>query len=174
MTLESALIPIPSEVTMPFAASIGIFNFWVLVTIGSLANLFGSLLAYALGYLGEDKIPKIFKNKEYYHAVELFNKYGEMIVFVSRILPAIRTYISLPAGIAKMDWKKFTLYTFIGCFIWSTILTYLGLILGSNWHQITPYFHILDIIVIIGALSVLAYFGIKSYNRKHDSKRNAS
>lgn len=170
MTVESALVPMPSEVTMPFAGSLGIFNFWVLVIIGTLGNLAGSLLAYALGYLGESYVLKfirsygkyvLIREKEFEHARVLFNRWGEPIVFVSRILPAIRTYISLPAGIAKMDLKKFIVYTTVGSFIWSAFLTYLGVILGSNWHVISQYFHYFDALIIIGAVGVVGYFGIK-------------
>ena len=161
MTLESALIPLPSEVTMPFAGSLvasGVFNFWLLVFVGTLANLTGSLLAYGLGYLGEEKIPKIFRNKEYHHAIALFNKYGEIITFVSRILPAIRTYISLPAGIAKMNLKKFVLYTTLGSLIWSTILTYLGVILGANWHNLSGYFHKFNVAIVILLAAGVGYY----------------
>lgn len=158
MTLESALIPIPSEATMPFAGSTGIFSFWILVAVGTLGNLFGSLLAYTLGYLGESYVVKfirsygkyvLIREKEFEHAKKLFNKWGEPIVFISRILPAIRTYISLPAGIVKMDLKKFVVYTTVGSFIWSIVLTYLGVILGNNWHVLSQYFHWLDILIVV-------------------------
>ncbi len=168
MTLESALIPIPSEVTMPFAGSLvasGVFNFWLLVLVGALANLVGSLLAYGLGYLGEDKIPKIFRNKEYHHAIALFNKYGEIITFVSRILPAIRTYISLPAGIAKMNLKKFIIYTTLGSLIWSTVLTYLGVVLGANWHSLSSYFHKFDLIIIAFVVIAGGYYLFHRFKR---------
>lgn len=170
MTLESALIPVPSEATMPFAGSLvpqGVFSFWILVIVGTLANLTGSLLAYTLGYLGEDAVLNfirkygkfvLIREKEYVHATHLFAKHGEVIVFVSRILPAIRTYISLPAGIARMNLKKFILYTTLGSFIWSIALVYLGLILGNNWRALSPYFHILDFVVVGAAFAAVAIF----------------
>lgn len=151
---------------MAFAGSLisqNIFNFWILVAVGTLGNLTGSLLAYALGYLGEERIPKIFRNKEYHHAVNLFNKYGEIITFVSRILPAIRTYISLPAGIAKMNLKKFVIYTAFGSFLWSAFLTYLGLIMGANWHTLSKYFHYLDFLVIATVFTSLGIFIFKKF-----------
>ncbi len=162
MTIESALIPMPSEVTMPFAGSTGIFNFWVLVAVGTLGNLVGSLLAYGLGYLGESKVRQygkyiFLREKEFEHAQKLFNKYGEIIVFTSRVLPAIRTYISLPAGIAKMDLKKFVVYTTVGSFLWSILLTYLGVILGNNWHILSQYFHYADFFVIGAFFLFLVY-----------------
>lgn len=170
MTLESALIPIPSEVTMPFAGSLvtsGQFNFWVLILIGTSANLTGSLLAFALGFLGEKQAVSfirkygkfvLIREKEYEHAKRLFAKYGEAITLVSRVLPAIRTYISLPAGIAKMDLKKFIFYTALGSFIWSTCLTFFGAKLGENWHSLSGYFHKFDLtIVIVGVTAISAY-----------------
>ena len=166
MTLESALIPLPSEVTMPFAGSLvasGVFNFWLLAVVGTLANLTGSLLAYGLGYLGEGAVHKygrylFLREKEFIHAQNLFNKYGEAITFVSRILPAIRTYISLPAGIARMNLKKFITYTTLGSFIWSLILTYLGVILGSNWSSLSIYFHKFDILIVLLACTGIVYY----------------
>ena len=178
MTLESALIPIPSEATMPFAGSLvhsGVFNFWLLVIIGTLANLTGSLLAYALGYLGEEAVLTfirkygklvLIREKEFHHAMGVFGRHGEWIVFASRVLPAIRTYISLPAGIAKMNLKKFIVYTTAGSFIWSIVLTYLGLILGDNWHVLSQYFHILDFVVVGGILLLVLYFIYKRFRHR--------
>lgn len=170
MTLESALIPIPSEATMTFSgflASTGVLNFWLIVMVGTFANLFGSLLAYGLGNMGERQVLSfirkyghfvLIREREYGHAQKLFNKHGELIVFLSRVLPAIRTYISLPAGIAKMNIQKFVIYTFAGCLLWSIILTYLGFVLGSNWHRVTPFFHFLDVLIILGVLAGIGLF----------------
>lgn len=151
---------------MPFAGSLvaqGTFNFWLLALIGALANLTGSLLAYGLGYLGEGAVKKygryiFLREAEFEHAQKLFNKYGEAITFVSRILPAIRTYISLPAGIAKMNLKKFILYTTLGSLIWTTALTYLGVILGANWHTLSSYFRKFDLVIVaLVVIGVLYY-----------------
>ncbi|MCL4390308.1 DedA family protein, partial [Patescibacteria group bacterium] len=148
----------------------GQFNFWILVLIGALGNLAGSVLAYLLGYMGEETVLRFIRTKgkyffirerEFVHATTLFAKYGEVIVFVSRLLPAIRTYISLPAGVARMDKKKFIGYTFVGSLLWSIVLTYLGVLLGANWHQITPYFHYFDLIVIAAAFLLFLYFSHK-------------
>lgn len=175
MTIESALVPMPSEVTMPFAGSLvssGVFSFWLLVFIGAMANLTGSLLAYALGYLGEAQVVKFIRNygkyvlireKEFHHAQEVFNKHGELLVFGGRMLPAVRTYISLPAGIARMNFGKFVVYTFVGSFLWSVVLAYLGVMLGNNWRQVTPYFHFLDIIVVVGVLGGVGVLGYQKF-----------
>jgi len=181
MTLESALIPIPSEVTMPFAGSLvslGIFNFWVLIIVGALANLTGSLLAYGLGYLGEEKVLwfirkygkyVLIREKEFHHATALFDKHGEAIAFISRMLPAIRTYISLPAGIARMNLKKFVVYTAAGSLIWSALLAYLGVVLGQNWHILSTYFRQFDIIIV-----GLVLLGAIIYVYKHLKTRRTS
>ena len=167
MTLESALIPIPSEVTMPFSGflvSRGQFLFWIVVLVGAFGNLFGSLLAYYLGSYGEETVRHIIRKygklvllseKEYNHAESWFRKYGEMIVFASRLLPVIRTFISLPAGIARMNIKKFVIYTFIGSFLWSAFPAYIGFVLGENWARIEPYFRKFDYLIIAVILVIL-------------------
>jgi len=146
MTLESALVPIPSEVTMVFAGflcGIGVLNIWIAILIGAIGNVIGSLLAFWLGErMGEEWIRVAIKKwgkylliheKDFDKSLRWFEKYGQGITFGSRLLPIVRTFISLPAGIAKMDIKLFTLLTFIGSFIWSGVLAYLGLTLGQNW-----------------------------------------
>lgn len=175
MALESALIPIPSEVTMPFSgflASQGSLNIWVVITVGALANLAGSIAAYYLGYfLEETVLLSLIRNygkfvllneKEYHRAAAWFDKYGDKIVFISRLLPAVRTVISLPAGMFEMNFKKFVIYTTLGCFIWSAILTYIGFVMGENWKLLEGYFRKFDIlIVVLFAITVLWYIDHK-------------
>lgn len=130
MALESALIPIPSEITMPFAgflANKGSLSFPLVVLVGALGNLVGSLLAFALGYFLEENVTVSLIDKygkfillskhEYLKAIHWFQKYGNGITFFSRLLPAVRTFISLPAGLAEMNIWKFSIYTFLGSFI---------------------------------------------------------
>lgn len=161
MTLESALIPIPSEVTMTFAgflAGIGILNIWLAVLIGALGNLIGSLLAFWLGRaMGEEWIRVAIKKwgkwilvheKDFDTSLRWFKKYGQGITFTSRLLPIVRTFISLPAGIADMNVVKFGTFTFIGSFLWSGVLAYLGLKLGQNWQMIDPYFRKFQFIIV--------------------------
>ncbi len=179
MLIESALIPMPSEVTMPFSGFLvgsGKFNLWFIVLVGTAGNLVGSLLAYILGYYGEDLFVRKFIRKygkyvfisehEYDRSEKWFRKYGEMIVFVSRLLPAIRTYISLPAGIAKMNILKFAVYTTIGSFLWSLILTYIGVVLGSKWQTIGSFFHTFDAIIAVGGL-LLIFWCIRRKIKHH-------
>lgn len=175
MALESALIPIPSEVTMPFSGFLvqqGKLSFWGVVTVGAIANLIGSLLAYALGYyLEESVILKLIKSygkfillseEEYLKALRWFRKYGQSVTFFSRLLPAVRTFISLPAGLAEMNIWKFSFYTFVGSFMWSSVLTYVGYSFGANWELIKPYFDRFHIIIIaIFILFILWYLNRK-------------
>lgn len=186
MLLESALIPIPSEVTMPFSGSLvatGLFNFWVVIIAGTIGNLIGSLLAYWLGYWGEESIVRtlirkygkyILISEDEYDRSELwFRRHGEIIVFVTRILPVFRTFISLPAGVSKMNLTRFIIYTVVGCFIWSYILTKIGVILGNNWDSIGGYFHKFDAIIIIGGLLFIVWYirrKVKHLKKNRDSE----
>ena len=171
MTLESALIPIPSEVTMTFAgflSGVGILNIWVVTFIGAFGNLVGSLLAFWLGRkMGEGWIRVAIRRwgkwlliheKDFDKALSWFNKYGQGVTFGSRLLPIVRTFISLPAGIADMDIKLFSLLTFIGSFIWSGILAFAGLKLGQNWSAVEPFFRKFQYLIVgAGVLLVAIY-----------------
>ena len=171
MTLESALVPIPSDITMPFSgflASTGRLSLLLVIIVGTIANLFGSYIAYFIGYYIEKaiilkairKYGKFFliSENEYQKASIWFTQYGDKIIFLSRLLPGIRTVISLPAGVFKMDIKKFTIYTVLGCLVWSTLLTYIGYILGENWANLEPYFRKFEIVIIIALVIALAWY----------------
>ena len=175
MTLESALIPIPSEITMPFAgflAAQGSLSFTLVVFAGAIGNLMGSLIAYYIGYFLEENV--ILKNVKKYgkfvliseHDLEKankwFGKYGDRIVFLSRLLPAVRTFISLPAGIFEMNIWKFSIYTFIGSLIWSLFLTYIGFYFQSRWNVLEQYFRKFDFLILgIIVILVLLYLNHK-------------
>src|SRR3990167_10391995 len=175
MALESALIPIPSEITMPFSGflvSEGKLSFVLVVLTGTFANLVGSLAAYYLGYILEETVllnlirrygKFILLSEHEFHRAEMwFRKYGDKIIFISRLLPGIRTVISLPAGMFEMEIKKFTIYTTIGCFIWSTFLTYVGYILGENWISLEKYFRKFEIVIVLFLI-----IGAAIYLEKH-------
>ena len=91
-------------------------------------------------------------------ADQWFNRYGEATVFFTRLMPIIRTFISLPAGISGMNFKRFVIYTFLGSLPWSLLLVYVGLKLGQNWAAIKPWFHRLDIVIVLGIIAVIFYF----------------
>ena len=180
MTLESACIPIPSEIIMTFSGYVvwqGNTNMTLLgiTLVGAIANLFGSLIAYYVGLIGGrpvlEKYGKyiLITHSNLERADKWFEKYGYEAVFISRMLPGIRTFISLPAGIAHMDIKKFIIYTFIGSLPWTFALGYIGVLLGPHWDLIESYFHILDIVVIIGIIGFIAYV---IYKYKYKPNKN--
>lgn len=171
MTLESALIPIPSEVTMPFAgflANMGKLSLPLIILAGALGNLVGSLIAYAVGYyLEEHVILSLIKKygkfllltvEDYEKSIKWFNKYGSGIAFFSRLLPAVRTFISLPAGLAEMNIWKFSIYTFFGSLIWSAFLAYIGFYLGSQWHSLEGYFRQFQFLIVGIFIAAGAYY----------------
>ncbi|OGD84331.1 hypothetical protein A2165_00030 [Candidatus Curtissbacteria bacterium RBG_13_40_7] len=180
MALESALIPIPSEVIMPFSGflvSEGRFDLWAIVLVGALGNLFGSWIAYAIGYWGEKALVRklvakygkfiLLTEDEFDASLRLFNKYGQWVAAASRVLPAIRTVISLPAGIAKLNFVKFSALTFFGSLIWSLFLGYIGVILGENWEIIRPYFRKFDIFIVVATIILIgAYIYHKLHKRR--------
>lgn len=171
MAVESANIPLPSEVTMPLAG-------WMLVQaaglsvghtiwagfFGAVGNTLGSLLNYALGAWGGR--PFLEKYGKYFfisqHDIEIgdrwFQKYGEATAFFSRLLPVVRTFISLPAGIARMNRTKFTVLTFAGSFLWSWILALAGYYLGENWEEVRAVMRPFDIPILIILLILFGWF----------------
>jgi membrane protein DedA with SNARE-associated domain len=178
MIAESALIPIPSEIIMPFSGYLvftGKFNLIGVIIAGGVGNLAGSLIAYFIGIkLGRAVILKygkyfLLKKSHLDWAESFFEKHGNKTTFVTRLLPGIRTYISLPAGIAKMDLKKFSLYTFVGSIIWSAMLTYVGVALGEEWTKIRQYSEYIDVAVIIGIIIVIIIIVKKRIGRKDNS-----
>ena len=166
MAIESACIPLPSEIIMPFSGYLvytGRFNLWFVSIAGALGCVVGSLVAYWIGMYGGR--PLIEKYGKYLlispHDLNLadrwFDRFGEAIVFVSRLLPAIRTFIAFPAGVARMNLKKFIIYTFAGSLPWCLALAYAGQKLGEQWDKdprIKNLFHRFDF--VIGILIVLA------------------
>ena len=166
MAIESACIPLPSEIIMPFSGylvSTGQMNLWGVAVAGAVGCVLGSLIAYWVGMYGGR--PLIEKYGRYIllsrHDLDLadrwFAKYGEIIVFVSRLLPAIRTFIAFPAGVARMNLTKFVIYTFAGSLPWCLGLAYAGQKLGEQWNKddtLKTWFHRFDF--VIGILAVLA------------------
>jgi membrane protein DedA with SNARE-associated domain len=170
MLLESACIPIPSEATMlfaGFAVSTGDMSLLGITVAGVAGNVVGSWAAYAVGLYGGR--PFIDKYGKYillrHHHVELaerwFAKYGPATVFFSRLLPIVRTFISLPAGIGKMPFWTFTLYTTAGCIPWVLLLGWIGMKAGDNWETIRAQLHYADYVVAVAIVSFAAYSVLK-------------
>ncbi len=176
MALESACLPIPSEIIMPFSGFLvftGKFSLWSVVLWGTIGNLIGSIIAYFVGYYGGR--PLVEKYGKYllisHHDLEIaqkwFEKYGKISIFFSRLLPVVRTFISLPAGIAKMPFGQFSFYTFLGSLPWAFVLTYSGIAAGENWLTLENYFKKFDWligIVIILAVSFWIYKKLRTKN----------
>lgn len=157
MAIQSANIPIPSEVIMPFSGflvSQGQMNLWWVTLAGAFGSLLGSIFSYWLGLIGGR--PLIEKYGKYilvsHHDLDLadswFTKRGEWTVFFGRILPIVRTFISFPAGIAQMNFGRFLIYSFLGSIPWTLALAYLGLKLGQNWDAIKIYTHKFDYLIL--------------------------
>jgi len=166
MAIESACIPLPSEIIMPFAGSLvykGEFNLWAVGVAGAVGCVLGSLVAYWVGMYGGR--PLIEKYGRYVliskHDLDLadrwFGSYGEVIVFASRLLPVIRTFIAFPAGVARMNLTRFVVYTFAGSLPWCLGLAYVGQKLGEQWNKnetLKTLFHRFDF--VIGIIALLA------------------
>lgn len=166
MALESANVPIPSELIFGFAGYqvyLGKLDFVMATTCGVLGGLLGSIVSYSAGYYGGR--PFITKYGKYFFitsnklalAQRWFDRYGLAAVLIGRLLPVIRTFISLPAGIGRVDFAKFVIYTVLGSIPWTVALTYIGEVLGENWQLLTAYGHQISIyfmaLLIITAIS---------------------
>ncbi len=175
MALESACLPVPSEIIMPFSGylvAIGKFTLWPVIIWGAIGNLIGSIAAYFIGiYGGRAFIKKygkyiLLSQEELDKSEKFFKKYGSLSIFFSRLLPVIRTFISLPAGIARMPFWKFCFYTLIGSLLWSVLLTYIGVFLGENWHAVEVYFRKFDWLIGILILFAIGYWLYKKIKNK--------
>jgi len=175
MAIESACTPLPSEIVMPFsgfAAQRGELNFFMVVLAGSLGCLAGSMIAYTVGYYGGrpflEKYGKyvFIKKHDIDLATRWFDRYGGKAVFLARLLPIVRAFISLPAGIARMDVKRFALYSFVGSVPWCLALAYVGVLLGDNWEKLESYWVYFDVLTVIGIITVVVYFAYKIFIKK--------
>jgi len=171
MLLESACIPVPSEATMLFAGfnvAEGEYSLIAATAAGSLANLVGSWIAYGVGRAGRvDLIEKHGRKvgispKHLATADRWFERHGDATVFFTRLLPIIRTFISLPAGVARMPFWRFSVLTFIGCVPWVLMLTLIGKAAGDNWESWKDSLHYVDYFVAACILGGLAYLLIRS------------
>jgi membrane protein DedA with SNARE-associated domain len=188
MAIESACIPLPSEIIMPFSGylvSTGQLNIWAVAFAGAVGCVLGSMVAYWAGMYGGR--PFIEKYGRYVlvsrHDLDMadrwFANYGEIIVFVSRLLPAIRTFIAFPAGVARMNIPRFIIYTFAGSFPWCLGLTYVGQKLGEQWNKdetLKTWFHRFDFVIgiIVLLLAVWWVWRHISHLRKDKAEAKAA
>ena len=176
MAIESAMIPLPSELILPFAGFLVSdpsqiepitgqpWSFWIVVIVGTIGNTLGSLVAYAIGAYGGR--PFLERYGKYLlirpHEIELadhfFARWGSQTVFFSRLLPIVRTFISFPAGVARMDLRKFVIYSTAGAFLWSILLVWAGVQLGDNWVEIRAMLQPFDLAIAVGVVVLFVAF----------------
>jgi membrane protein DedA with SNARE-associated domain len=167
MAIESACIPLPSELIMPFAGYLvheGTMNLLWVATAGAIGCNVGSLVAYEIGcYGGRPLVERygrwiLMGRRELDWADRFFARWGYLAVFVARLLPVVRTFIALPAGIARMPRLRFHLYTFLGSWPWCFALAWLGMKLGDNWRVIGKYLHKFDAVILVVLIAGIAWF----------------
>jgi membrane protein DedA with SNARE-associated domain len=171
MLLESACIPLPSEATMLFAGfnvSNGEYSLVAATLVGATANLTGSWIAYAVGYFGRVDVlekhgRKLHIKPEHLRAADRwFERYGDATVFFTRMLPIVRTFISLPAGVARMPFWRFTALTFLGCLPWVFALTFVGQQVGDNWTRWRDSLHYVDYAVLAAVVAGAVYLVVRN------------
>jgi membrane protein DedA with SNARE-associated domain len=167
MGIESACIPLPSELIMPFAGYLvyeGSMKLVWVATAGAIGCNLGSLVAYEVGYFGGRPLVEkygryiLLSRRELAWADRFFERWGHAAVFVARLLPVIRTFIALPAGIARMPRGRFHVYTFLGSWPWCFALAYVGMKLGENWRTLGKYFHQFDLVIGVLLAAGIAWF----------------
>ena len=170
MAIESACIPLPSEIIMPFSGYlvyVGRFKLLWVATVGALGCNLGSAIAYAVGYYGGRPLVEkygsyiLLSRHELDWAERFFARYGNVTVFISRLLPVVRTFIALPAGVARMNQPKFHFYTFIGSWPWCLGLAYVGMKLGQRWDtdpRLRIWFHRFDAVILAVILIGIVVF----------------
>lgn len=175
MAIESCCIPLPSEIVMPLAGIMiasgkllpgtnPVVAIILVALAGAVGCVIGSMAAYGIGYAGGR--PLMLKYGRYVlisqhdadKADAFFQRYGSATAFFSRLLPVVRTYISLPAGIAKMPFVRFCIYSFLGSFPWCIVLAYVGYVLGGNLDRLSPVFHSLDIVILVVLVILVALY----------------
>jgi membrane protein DedA with SNARE-associated domain len=183
MALESACIPIPSEIIMPFAGylvSTGRFELWAVALAGAVGCNLGSHVAYVIGAKGGRPLAErwsrhsMFGERELKLADWFFERYGALAMFFGRLLPVVRTFIALPAGIARMNLWTFHRYTFVGSFIWCYALAYVGMRLGAGWHDslaLKTAFHVADALIVL-ALAAGAVWLYVDFRRKRRARQS--
>lgn len=178
MAIESACIPLPSEIVMPFSGYLvaaGRFSLNLVAIAGAFGCLLGSGVGYYLGATGGRWVLErygryvLISSHELETAEQFFERWGAPAVFFSRLLPVVRTFIAFPAGVARMRLLPFALYTLAGSYLWCLALAFVGMKLGQHWAQLGPYFHRFDGVIVLATFAAGAWF---VYNRLYS--RNAA
>ncbi|MEO7665349.1 MAG: DedA family protein [Candidatus Limnocylindrales bacterium] len=176
MAIESAMVPLPSELILPYAGFLvsdptavepltgGPWSFWIVVIAATIGNTIGSLIAYAIGAWGGRPFLRrwgrylLIREHEIEIADRFFEKYGPATAFFSRLLPIVRTFISFPAGVARMPIRTFVAYSTAGAFLWSILLVWAGQQLGSRWEDIRHALQPFDLLIAIGVVALVVLF----------------
>ena len=171
MTIESACIPLPSEIIMPFSGYLvttGRFTLWAVALAGAVGNVLGSWIGYAMGVAGgrplAERLSKwhIIRMDEYDRQERWLKRHGLQVAFWTRLLPIVRTFVSFPAGAARVPLGRFTLYTFLGSYVWSFALAWIGSVLGVHWESIRSVWRGFDVVVLV-ALLILFVLWLRSH-----------
>ena len=189
MAIESACIPLPSEVIMPFAGYLAykgqltlfglgaghpVAQIWIAGIFGALGCNLGSIPAYEVGAWGGRRAVERYGRYIWLHtghldqAERFFARFGKWAIFIGRLLPVVRTFIALPAGIAKMDRTRFHIYTFVGSLPWCLALAWIGYKLGEKWNTLGAYFHKLDAVIVVLIVAGVTWFVYDHF--KHRAK----
>ncbi len=176
MAIESAMIPLPSELILPYAGFLVSdpsqiepltgqpWNFWIVVIVATIGNTLGSLIAYGIGaYGGRPFLERygrylLIRPHEIELADQFFARHGGATVFIGRLLPIVRTFISFPAGVARMRISTFIVYSTAGAFLWSMLLVYAGTVLGANWADIRHALQPFDLAIAVAVVAAVALF----------------
>lgn len=182
MGIESACIPLPSEIIMPFAGYVvylGHFNLILAATAGAIGCNIGSAVAYWIGAKGGRPLVErygswvLMSRHDLDRMTKYFERYGAITVLVGRLLPVVRTFIAFPAGIAKMSQLRFHIYTFIGSWPWCFVLAYVGMKLGEKWHSDPRFeqaFHRFHLAVELAIVAALVWFVWAHLNRRRPAQ----
>ncbi len=174
MAIESCCIPLPSELIMPLAGFLAVqgrFNFWGVALAGALGCVLGSLVAYGIGASGGRSLLLrygryvLISPHDAARADRFFARYGAPAIFATRLMPIVRTFISLPAGIARMDIGRFIVYTFVGSFLWCVVLAYAGYALGQHWRDVGGVVRTFDVLIAVVVVALAALFVYRHMRR---------
>jgi len=163
MTIESACIPLPSEIIMPFSGYLtttGRFTLWAVAFAGAIGNVFGSWIGYWMGSVGGRPLAerlsrwRLVRVEEYDRADRWLRRHGLKVAFWTRLLPIVRTFISFPAGAARVPFARFTLYTFLGSYVWAFALAWIGAAFGEHWESIRGVWRGFDVVVLLALLAL--------------------
>jgi len=185
MFFQSLNIPIPSEIIMPFSGFLvykGNFVFLFAILAGTLGSFFGSLLSYKLasflvcnGWREKYRILKfLISDKNLALAEKWFQKYGVLSIFIGRLTPVVSTFISFPAGLAKMKISTFSILTLCGSFLWSSFLVYLGFVFGENWQSLEVYFRRFDYLILAVILAIIIWWVWSHFKKDKNEQKTCN